>query len=211
MRAPLAAAAALLVVVACGSTTPATAQGPTAASVAVQSGDLPKGMQKCDVSGDIGSFLNKIKAKDPSTYNSTKAEWDAAQKNGATAAEVMFFTDSTANCKTVNSNLSGISSATYKLVLNFVIQFKDAATAANGYTKGQIFQVDPSQLAVGGANSGTKTGLGPNSVSLSVSISNQSFYIAVWQNKAFMVILAIVNIDTATSQKVAVAENGRIR
>ena len=56
-----------------------------------------------------------------------------------------------------------------------------------------------------------KTGLSPNSIVLSVTISNQSFYIAVWQNKVFMVILAILNIDTATCKKVAQAENGRVK
>jgi hypothetical protein len=32
----------------------------------------------------------------------------------------------------------------------------------------------------------------------------------VWQHKAFLIILAILNIDNNTSQKVAVAVNGRI-
>ena len=46
---------------------------------------------------------------------------------------------------------------------------------------------------------------------LSVPIENQSYYVAVWQNKAFMVILAVLNIDTATAKKVDVAENSRIK
>jgi hypothetical protein len=33
----------------------------------------------------------------------------------------------------------------------------------------------------------------------------------VWQNKAFMVILAVLNVDTATSKKIALAENARIK
>ena len=57
---------------------------------------------------------------------------------------------------------------------------------------------------------GTKTGLGPNSIVLSLPIANQSFYIAVWQNKAFMVILGIINLDPATGQKVADSANKRI-
>jgi hypothetical protein len=58
---------------------------------------------------------------------------------------------------------------------------------------------------------GTKTGLGPNSIVLSTTIASQAFYIAVWQNKAFMVILGIINLDAATGQKVADAENKRIK
>ena len=170
-------------------------------------------MQKCDLSGDIDSFLNKSKAKDPTTYTSTKNEWDAAQKAGATAAYAAFFADSTAHCATIESNSSDISTATYKLVVNFVIQFKDEASASKGYTTESIFGFSASSLKTGGAPviEGTKTGLTANSIVLSVAISNQSFYVAVWQNKAFMVILAILNIDTATCKKVALAANSRIK
>ena len=37
------------------------------------------------------------------------------------------------------------------------------------------------------------------------------YYVAVWQNKAFMVILAILNIDPAAAKKAALAENARIK
>jgi len=46
---------------------------------------------------------------------------------------------------------------------------------------------------------------------LSIAVASQSFYVAVWQSKVFMVILAILNIDAATCKKVAVAENSRIK
>lgn len=181
--------------------------------MSVQPGDLPNDMHKCDLSGDIDSFLNKSKTKDPNTYTSTKSEWDAAQKAGATAAYTAFYTDSTAHCTSIESNTSDISSATYKLVVNFVIQFKDEASAAKGYTTETIFGFSASSLKGGGApvQEGTATGLGTNSIVLTISISNQSFYVAVWQHKAFMVILAVLNIDSATSKKVATAENGRIK
>jgi hypothetical protein len=214
MRGFVAATVAALVVIACGSSPNSSApQGPTVASVAVQASDLPSGMRRCDLSGDVNSFLNKVKTSSPSTYASTKAEWAAAQKRGATAAEVVFFADSTANCKAVGSGTSQISSATYKLVVNFVFQFKDEATAAKGYTTESIFGFSQAQIAAAGsaATVGTKTGLGPNSVTLSAAISNQAFYIAVWQKKAFLVILAVLNIDSTTSQKVAVKVNGRIQ
>ena len=121
--------------------------------------------------------------------------------------------DSTAHCATIESNTSDISSATYKLVVNFVIQFKDEASANKGYTSESIFGFSASSLKSGGAPvvEGTATGLTKNSIVLSISVSNQSFYVAVWQNKTFMVILAILNIDTPTSKKVAQAENARIK
>lgn len=200
-------------VVACGGTPSTSASGPTASSVAVQSKDLPSDMRKCDLSGDIDSFLTKSKTKDPSTYTSTKSEWDAAKQQGATAAYAAFYSDSAAHCTTLESNSSDISTATYKLVVNFVLQFKDEASASRGYTSGSIFGFSASSLKSGGAPvvEGTKTGLTANSIVLSISVANQSFYVAEWQNKAFMVILAMLNTDTATSKKVAVAENSRIK
>jgi hypothetical protein len=203
----------LLMLVACGGNNPGTASGPTAATIAVQLGDLPSDMHKCDLSGTIDSFLSTSKTKDPNTYTSTKAEWDAAKQKGATAAYTAFYTDSAAHCATVESNSSDISSATYKLVVNFVVQFKDEASASKGYTTESIFGFSASSLKSGGAPvvEGTKTGLTANSIVLSIAVSTQSFYVAVWQNKVFMVILAILNIDTATCKKVAQAENGRVK
>jgi hypothetical protein len=209
----LAGLAVVLIAFACGGTSSILPSAPTAATVAVQPADLPSDMHKCDLSGDIDSFLNKSKTKDPNTYTSTKTEWDSAKQKGATAAYTAFYTDSTAHCASIESNTSDISSATYKLVVNFVIQFKDEASANKGYTSESIFGFSASSLKSGGAPvvEGTATGLTKNSIVLSISVSNQSFYVAVWQNKTFMVILAILNIDTPTSKKVAQAENARIK
>ena len=141
----IAGVAATLLLVACGGN-PIAASGPTAAAIAVQPADLPSDMHKCDLSGDIDSFLNKSKTKDPNTYTSTKTEWDSAKQKGATAAYTAFYTDSTAHCTTIESNSSDISSATYKLVVNFVIQFKDESSASKGYTSESIFGFSASSL-----------------------------------------------------------------
>jgi hypothetical protein len=209
----IAGLAVMVMVFACGGTPAATSSGPTASSISVQPGDVPTDMHKCDLSGDIDSFLSKSKTKDPNTYTSTKSEWDAAQKQGATAAYAAFYADSTAHCTSIESNSSDISAATYKLVVNFVIQFKDEASASKGYTSESIFGFSASSLKSGGAPvvEGTTTGLTANSIVLSIAVATQSFYVAVWQNKAFMVILAVLNIDTATSKKAALAENSRIK
>ncbi len=108
--------------------------------------------------------------------------------------------------------MSSRSAANYKLAINFVIQFKDAASAAKGYTSESIFGFSAASMQNGGpALQGAQTGLSPNSIVLSISIANTSYYVAVWQKKAFMVILAIINIDPATAKKVALAENNRIK
>jgi hypothetical protein len=212
MHRALAAVALLLIAGACGPIGSSGPPAPTASSVAVKSGDLPNGMQRCDLSGDIDSYLKKIQTKDPSTYKTTKDGWDAAQKDGATAAEVEFYTDSAAHCASVESNGSQVGTATYKLVVNFVFQFKDQASAEKGYKSDSILGFSAASLKSSQVPvvEGTATGLGVNSIVLTVAIGSQSFYVAVWQNKQFMIILAILNIDTATDKKVALAENGRI-
>jgi hypothetical protein len=180
-------------------------------TIAVQTADLPNGMTRCDISGDIDTYINNIKAKDPATYTSTKTQWDAAKTSGAVAAQVAFFTDSAANCANIKSAVSNLSAATYQLVVNFVIQFKDEASAAAAYTNDKIFGIDKSALsATTPVVQGAKTGLGPNSLVLSYTLASQSFYIAIWQKKAFMVILGIINVDTVSGQKAADAENKRI-
>ena len=213
LKKSMAGMVALLMLAACGGNGPGATSGPTASSISVQPGDLSSDMHKCDLSGDIDSFLTKSKTKDPNTYTSTKTEWDSAKQKGATSAYTAFYTDSAAHCTSIESNTTDISSATYKLVVNFVIQFKDEATASKGYTTESIFGFSASSLKSGGAPvvEGTKTGLTANSIVLSIAISTQSFYVAEWQNKSFMVILAILNIDTATCKKVAQAENSRIK
>jgi hypothetical protein len=201
----------VMVVAACGNST-STATGP--ADIAVQQGDLPKTLVRCDGSGDIDSFLNFVKSKDPTTYQSTKQEWDSAKSHGATAAQVVFYSDKKDDCAAIqNSANSSLASATFPLVINFVIQFKDEDSAAKGYSTESIFGFSESTLASSGATSvikGKDTGLSDNSISLNIAIGNQSFYVAVWQKKTFMVILGVLNVDLAASKKIATNENGRI-
>jgi len=206
------AIASLLMVAACSSPN-ATGVGP--ADVAVQSSDLPKNLVKCDGSGDMDTFLNSVKTKDPSTYQSTSSEWADAKAHGATSAEVVFYSDKQADCAQIQNSSNGdLASATFPLVINFVIQFKDEATAAKGYTTESIFGFSESTISSTGGTGvtkGTATGLSTNSLTLTIAIGSQSFYVAVWQNKSFMVILGVLNVDLAQSKKIASNENSRVR
>lgn len=211
----LAILGALLVAVACGGSSGTTSapQGPTASSVAVQSGDLPKGMVKCDLSGDIDSFLAKEKNQDQNTYKSTSADWTALKNGGATAAATAFYADSAAHCTAIKGSGYDIGAANYKLVVNFVTQFKDEKSATDAFTGDSIFGFSKTELKSGGLGltEGTATGLTANSLVISAPISNQFFYIAMWQNTKFVIILAILNVDATASKKVATQENGRIK
>lgn len=208
----LVALIASLYVASCGGSSP-VAHGPTPSSVAVQQSDLPAAMVKCDLTGDIDSFLSKEKTVDPSTYQSTKTEWDDARSKGATAAYTAFYSDSQDHCAAIKTKGPDIGSATYKLVINFVVQFKDESSAAKGYTSEKVFNVSAADLRSSGQAvvEGTKSGLSVNSIVLNASIANQTYYIAVWQKNSFMVILAVLNLDAIASKKVATSENDRIK
>jgi hypothetical protein len=197
---------------ACGGTSNLPA-GPTAATVAVQPSDIPNDMVRCDLSGDIQSFIQKEQGPDPSTSKSAANEWSQAQKNGATAAYAAIYTDSKSHCTDFASGRNDPAAVPYSLVIDFVLQFKDAKSAANTYTSDSIFGVTASSLSASGSSSiqGAKTGLTANSVVVSQSLSNQTFYIALWQNKTFDVFLAVLNLDPAAAKKISTSENSRIK
>jgi hypothetical protein len=182
--------------------------------VAVQQSDLPSGIVRCDLSGDINSFIQKEQTPDPTASKTMANNWEDAKKSGATAAFAALYTDSRSHCAAIKGSTADLGAATYKLVVNFVVQFKDEKTAATGYTSDRtIFGFSASELRSAGSGvlEGTKTGLTANSITLTQPVGNQFFYIAVWQNKAFMVILAILNVDATAAAKVATQENSRIK
>jgi hypothetical protein len=199
-------------VAACGGASNAPT-GPTAATVAVQPSDVAKDMVRCDLSGDIQNFIQKEQSPDPNTSKSAANEWSQAQKNGAVAAYAAIYTDSKSHCTEFASGRNDPAAVPYRLVIDFVLQFKDTKSAANTYTNDSIFGVTASSLSASGSSSiqGTKTGLTANSVVVSQSLSNQSFYIALWQNKTFDVFLAALNLDPTAAKKIATSENSRIK
>ena len=199
-----------LSVIACGGPSNG-GQGTTVASVAVQPGDLPGGMVRCNLSGNIEDFIKAEQSPDPNTSKSVAGYWQDAQTSGAKAAYAAIYSDSQTRCAAIKDPSTDVGTATYKLVVNFVVQFKDEKTAADAYSNKSIFGFSPSQLRTAPTIEGTKTGLTANSIVVNQSIASQSFYIAEWQNKAFMVILAVLNIDPEASKKVSTSENSRIK
>lgn len=209
MRAFLVCLATVATVFACGSSQ-VIVPAASAASVAVQTADVPKTLQKCSQSGSIDSYLSSIKTANPDAYKNLTQEWATALKNGAKNSEVVQYTDSKAHCDDLaKTGGTSIGTATYPLIVNYVLQFKDEATAVKGYTTGTIMGIDITTLK-SSAITGKATGLGGNSLVIAASLFGQSIYIAVWQNKAFMVILGVLNVDQASSKKIATNENSHI-
>src|SRR5262245_40623840 len=101
-RALIVPVACALLIAACGGSS-SSPQGPTAATVAVRQSDVPSGMVRCDLTGDIDSFLTKEKTADQNTYQSTRSGWDHARSTGATAAYTSFYSDSDTHCTGITS------------------------------------------------------------------------------------------------------------
>src|SRR2546426_485031 len=184
----------MLFAVACGGSS--GGQGTTVSNVAVQPADLPSGMVRCNLSGNIEDFIKSEQSPDPNTSKSVSGYWQDAQKSGAKAAYAAIYTDSQARCAAIKDPSTDVGTATYKLIVNFVVQFKDEKTAAAASTNKSIFGFSPSQLRSAPTIEGTKTGLTADSIVLNQSIASQSFYIAESQNKAFMLIIAALNINS---------------
>jgi hypothetical protein len=200
----------IALIAACGGSSSGPS-GPTAAGVAVQSSDVPKGMVRCDVSGDIQRFIHNEQSPDPSTSKSVAGEWSDAQKSGATAAFATIYTDSKSHCSDFVSARTDPGVVPYRLVINFTIQFKDTKSAASTYTSGSVFGVSVASLSAGKqAVEGTKTGLGPNSVVVDFD-ANPTIFIALWQDRSFAVLLIALNLDSATGKKIAISEDSRIK
>jgi hypothetical protein len=192
----LTAACCLLIfaAAACSNPSGGGATGPTVSSVAVQQADLPSGMVRCPISGTIEDFIKAEQSPDPNTAKSISGYWTDAQSIGAKAAYAAIYADSQDRCAAIKNPDTSVATATYKLVVNK-----------------SVFGFSKSQLKAAPVIEGTKTGLTENSIVLSQAIASQQFYIAEWQNKKFMVILAVLNIDPESSKKVSTAENSRIK
>ena len=202
----------VLATVACGGSS--APSGPTASSVAAQPSDMPKGVMQCDLTGDVDHFISSEKPHDPEAAQAISDEWQQAKKAGATAAFTALYTDSAAHCDALKANGADPAAATYKLVINFVVQYKDEKSAAAAYSGQEpIFTFNSNEFRTGGDGvvEGSKTGLSEKSITLTQPVGNQLFYIAMWQNKQFVVILVVLNVDASAARNVAVRENARIK
>lgn len=201
----------VVVIVACGPSSGPS--GPTVEDVSVQPSDLPSGMAKCDLTGEIDGFIQKEQTPDQQASRTMAADWQEAKRSGANAAYAALYTDSNSHCAAIKGSGADLGAATYKLVVNFVVQYKNEKSAASAYKSDQpILGFNPSDLRGGGGGvvEGAKTGLTANSIALTQPAGNQLFYIALWQNRSFVVILAILNVDANAAKNAAIRENGRI-
>ena len=184
---------------------PQSAQG-----VAESSSDFP-GLQKCPESGSYDSYLKQEQPKSPDQYQSDKTTWDDLKASGANDSYIAVYAASSSDC---GQFAAGTPSG--KVAYVYAIRFKDSTSASASFkTTSKDFHLSDDDLAnlkaAGGtAAQGSATGLGDNSIVLSIDVAGASVYVAVWENKTFEV--AEVAFNNATDAKAAVTKvNGRIR
>lgn len=185
--------------------------GPTPQSVAVQRGDVPSGLQSCSESGEINSYLDKVKARSQSTYAQVNDQWQKEKSAGATAGWVQVFADSADECTALSSGRSPQSTNPPKIVLNYVVQFKDESSAAKDYSS-EVLGLNPADIQRQGGKvvKGSATGLGDNSATGSISLFGLQLEFAVWQKKTFFVAVIAVGLSDAEAKKIYTNVNGRI-
>ena len=185
--------------------------GPQSAqSVAESSSDF-SGLQKCPESGSYDSYLKQEQTKSPDQYQSDKTTWDDLKASGANDSYIAVYAANSSDC---GQFAAGTPSG--KVAYVYAIRFKDSTSASASFkTTSKDFHLSDDDLAnlkaAGGtAAQGSATGLGDNSIVLSIDVAGVSVYIAVWENKTFEV--AEVAFNDATDAKAAVTKiNGRIR
>ncbi len=174
----------LVVLTLVGCTTAAHTNRVSAQSIALQPGDV-SGLVKCAGSGDIQTVIRREKSNDAASQYA--AEWEQWKTQGATAAYFAAYGQTSTDCDALST--IGTGAPTGGLIAGLVVTFKDQAIAARTFrADSTLLGFGPKDIAfiqlVGGSVlTGSRTGLGPESVVGSGYVSGATYYFAFWQKK----------------------------
>jgi hypothetical protein len=199
IRLPLVAIAVFLLAACGGGSGPSLGVSgpPSAKAVAANDSDF-SGMSKCPESGSWDTYLKAEQTKDPSQYQTDKTNWDDEKAAGANDSYIAVYSASPSDCGGF-----GTSTPSGKAVYVFAIRYKDSNSASASYKAGskQIHLSDSDlaniKAAGGTVQQGTATGLGDNSIVVSLDIASASIYIAYWQKKQFEVAVVSYQVPSA--------------
>lgn len=160
----------------------------TPQSVTLQPGDVP-GMQRCSTSGNVNAVLRQEKSEGSPAYARNATEWEQWKQVGAVDAYFAVFGATAVDCATVSG--SGTGAPRGGLMVGLVVQFQTEKLAASNYQRDTtLMGLGPQdirfiELANGTTTFGPATGLGRASVTGSGVVAGSSYFVAMWQNKAF--------------------------
>jgi hypothetical protein len=207
----LVATCALLLAACGGGNGPAgLVSGPPSAQTVAASDSDWSGLHKCSESGSYDSYLKLEQAKAPDQYQTDMTTWNDLKAAGANDSYIAAYAENTSDCGQFNSG-----TPTGKVAYVYAIRFKDTTSAAASFKSNtKDFHLDDptvSQLKAAGAtvSQGTSTGLGDNSIVVTIDLGGSAVYVTLWQNKSFMVAMVAFNEGSAAAQA-AKNVNGRI-
>ncbi|HEX6487959.1 MAG TPA: hypothetical protein VF137_03655 [Candidatus Dormibacteraeota bacterium] len=186
---------------ACGGTAPQ--QPATIQQVSLKAADLPRGMVVCGLSGDVDRFLSQAPSNNQYATE-IQQNWEAIKTMGVQHGVVEVYAKSKADC----GNLFTSSTAqALPAALCMTIEFKNGSQATKAY--GNVSEGASGLIAMG-AQQGTATGLGKNSLAFADQFSGQSIYFALWQNARFINVLLGEDLGVPASQRAAKNVNSRV-
>ena len=186
-------------------------QGPPSAQTVVGNESDFSGMHKCPESGSWESYLKAEQTKNPSQYDTDKKSWDDLKAAGANDSYVGVYAQDTSDC---GQFAAGTPSA--KVANVYAIRFKDTTSASSNFkTNSKTFHLTDSDVAnlkaAGGTvQQGAATGLGDNSIVVSIAFGSSSVYVAFWEKKQFEVALVSFNVPIADGTTVTKKISDRI-
>ncbi len=186
-------------------------QGPPSAQAVAASDPDFSGMHKCPESGTWDSYLKAEQTKNPTQYDTDKKSWDDLKAAGANDSYIAVYAQNTSDC---GQFAAGTPST--KVAYVYAIRFKDTTSASTNFkTNSKAFHLSDSDVvnlkAAGGiVQQGAATGLGDNSVVVSIGFGGTTVYVAFWQKKQFEVALVSFNLPIADGTTVTAKISGRI-
>jgi hypothetical protein len=185
----LAALAMPALLTACGTTSTAQASpSPSATSalqaIAAQPGDLPSGLVTCSWSGDVLAWADHVRRTDPGYAQQMLDLWQRLRSGRAIESWVEDLSVSEEACQGFYSGGAGLISH----VTSVVVKFKDAAGAASAFSTETTGLFGPKVLSGGPTESGSATGLGPNSTVATPNNGPGMSLFAAWQKASYYLV-----------------------
>jgi hypothetical protein len=190
-----------------------TVAGPPSAQTVAANDSEWSGLQQCPESGSWDHYLSAESAKGSDQYQTDKTDWEDLKSAGANDSYIAVYASTDgAHCGSFGAgNPVDMGSIAYV----YAVRFKDAKSAAASYKSNSndfhLSESDVSNLKAAGAvvREGAATGLGDNSMQLTIDVFSAKVFVSFWQNKSFEVALVSIN-EVAESQAAAKTINGRI-
>lgn len=191
-----------LTLVACDAT---GAHGqPDPAAIGLQSGDLPGEFERCSSSGEIGSYLRVLQARNQTARDELASAWREVQDYGGSQAAVTVYSQQRAACD------ARLAAGDGPNVTSVVVRFHNQSAASDAYQRGMFGFSTPSEGAeVPGLTRGMATGVGRNAWILQRSVNKRSLMVALWQRHLIAVLFVAVDADPLHANQAIAAVDRR--